>query len=61
MGVDEIPQVALTISLKTGNMVVGWFSLGRNFSGTREERHWNVLCETSDVTLRQWQRLISAE
>lgn len=60
MGLDEIPQVSLMFSLKTGNTVVGWFSLGRNFSGAREERQWSVLCETSDVPLRQWQRLCSA-
>ena len=60
MGHDEIPQVGISFSLKTGNTVVGWFSLGRNYSGTREERQWNALCENSDVTVRQWQRLISA-
>ena len=60
MGHEEIPEVALTFSLKTGNAVVGWFSLGRNFSGEREERHWNALYENSDITVRQWQRLLSA-
>eukprot|EP00795_Rhopilema_esculentum_P003062 gene3062-1346_t len=60
MGHDEIPEVALTLSLKTGNTVIGWFSLGRNYSGTREERTWKALYENSDVTLRQWLRLLSA-
>ena len=60
MGHDEIPEFALTFSLKTGNTVLGWFSLGRNFSGTREERMWNALAENCDVTLRQWIRLLSA-
>ena len=61
VGHDEIPQVALTFSVKTGSTVIGWFSLGRNYSGTREEKHWKALYENSDVSVRQWQRLIGAD
>ncbi len=55
---DEIPQASMTFSIKSGKQVLGWFSLGRNFSGSREERHWQRLAESSDVTLRQWQKLL---
>eukprot|EP00794_Sanderia_malayensis_P020251 gene20251-22234_t len=58
MGHKEIPQVVLTISLRSGGRVLGWFSLGRNYTGSREERHWKRLAENSDVTLRQWHKLL---
>lgn len=62
----DLQLVTLTIEVITISKarkkkeMIGWFSLGKNFSGQEEIRHWNDMIQEKEQTISCWHTLADA-
>lgn len=48
--------IAISKARKKKEML-GWFSLGKNYSGQEEIRHWNDMIQSKEQKISQWHNL----
>ena len=48
--------IAISKARKKKEMI-GWFSLGKNYSGQEEIRHWNDMIQSKEQKISQWHNL----
>lgn len=54
-----IAVIAISKTRKKKEMI-GWFSLGKNFSGQEEIRHWNDMIQEKEQNINRWHTLADA-
>jgi len=62
----DLQLVTLTIAViaisktRKKKELIGWFSLGKNFSGQEEIRHWNDMIQEKEQNINRWHTLADA-
>lgn len=54
-----IAVIAISKTRKKKGMI-GWFSLGKNYSGQEEIRHWNDMIQEKEQNISRWHVLADA-
>ena len=62
----DLQLVTLTIDViaiskaRKKKETLGWFSLGKNYSGQEEIRHWNDMIQEKEQNINRWHTLADA-
>lgn len=55
----NVVVIAISKARKKKQMI-GWFSLGKKFSGQEEIRHWNDMIQEKEQSISRWHTLADA-
>lgn len=55
----SVAVIAISRARKKKEMI-GWFSLGKNYSGQEEIRHWNDMIQEKEQNISRWHTLADA-